>query len=63
MPVSVSWTRAQGRRYLSLYRLSQDICVVFAIFARLVMPVYNDGAVFFFMGAKLGSRLEGVEDQ
>lgn len=27
------------------------------------MPVYNDGTVFFFMGAKLGLRLEGVEGQ
>ena len=27
------------------------------------MSVYNDGTVFFCMGAKLGVRLEGVEDQ
>jgi hypothetical protein len=34
-----------------------------AIFARLVMSVYNDGTVFFCMGAKRGVRPEGVEGQ
>ena len=27
------------------------------------MPVYTDGTFLFFMGAKLGLRLEGIEDQ
>lgn len=40
-----------------------DIPVVFAVFGRMNLPLYNDGTVLFFVGAKLGPHSEGGEVQ